>query len=142
MCGAFNFVTTLSGGVPLRVPSSVSTVMPMFRLSHPVAGFSHLVVQAAFWACPLLSASGVPSQSERILLGQCYAALPKERNFQTSNWSKKAVAEGQFLSGITVIGPSNLLLPFRAGEPLRIPLTGFIYCQCSDYRILFRGSLT
>src|SRR5271165_2292495 len=41
--------------------------MAVFRLSHLFSEPTHLVVQAAF-ACPLLSASGVPSQSESVFL--------------------------------------------------------------------------
>ena len=42
----------------------------MFRLSHHLVKMpSHLVVQAAF-ACPLSPASGLPSQSEKVLIRQ------------------------------------------------------------------------
>lgn len=55
------------GRLGISASSDVSPVMRQVGLSHPLSRPTHLVSQAAF-ACPLLPASGLSSQSESVLL--------------------------------------------------------------------------
>ena len=64
----YKFVTTLTGGRTSSDSSLVILILTKFRLSHHLSAFSRLVVHGAFASA--LLASQLPSQSERILVGQ------------------------------------------------------------------------